>query len=104
MAEGIGSLSTWPSIRNIVLAVLGPILLQASLMLIAGGQEWHGAERAEAFDIASLLISASVGFTFLAKQWKKYALLIALAYFPAMLFVLFFVSLGVQCDIYGNCL
>ena len=103
MTKEIGN-PTWPSIRSIGLAVLAPILLQASLMLIAGGQEWHGAERAEMFDIASLLISTSFGFTFLAKRWRRYALPIALAYFPAMLFVLFFVSLGVQCDVYGNCL
>ena len=94
---------TWPSLRSIGLAMCLPVLLQAALVFIVGDQPWLSGPRGDLFGVISLAGCTGFGFTFVAKQWPKHAFLIALAYFPAMLFVLFFVSIGVSCDVYGNC-
>jgi len=104
MAEKEDNMLRWASIRAIASAVVLPVFLQAALILVVGDQPWFGGGRAELFGVVSLLACTSFGFTFLLNRWRAYALVIALIYFPTLLFLLFFVSLGVGCSAYGDCL
>jgi hypothetical protein len=70
-------------------AICAPFAIQFALTLIGNSvplMPWL-------FSILSLLVSSIIGFLFVARPFRRYALLIGVIYFPAMIASLIYFSL-----------
>ncbi len=67
--------------RPWIAAVCVPFAVQLPLTLIGSYISWLPW----LFSIVSLLLSSLLGFVLIAKPFRRYALLIGLIYFPAMI-------------------
>lgn len=92
------------SAKNIVLALLVPVAVQASLIIIFGGRVWDGGLSREGFDVLSMLFSTTIGFTLIAKYCGRYILAVAAAYFLLMVPLLLIVSLQLMATVHGEVL
>ena len=92
------------SAKSIVLALLVPVAVQASLIIIFGGRVWDEGLSRDGFDILSMLFSTAIGFTLIAKYCGRYILAVAVAYFFVMVPLLFVVSLQLMATVHGEVL
>ena len=85
---------------NFAGAVLVPMLIEVVLLILF--KEFPSM--AWARSPASLFISSSAGFVFLIREYRLWSLVVALAYFPAMTFFLFWFGLMFVGLVYGDSL
>jgi hypothetical protein len=81
-----------------IAAVCVPFAVQLPLTLIGNYIPWLPW----LFSIVSLLFSSFLGFVFIAKPCRRYALLIGLIYFPAMIAALIYFSILVVGNVFND--
>lgn len=75
--------------RPWIAAVGVPFAIQLPLTLIENSVPWMPW----VFSFVSVLFSSVIGFLFIARRFRRYALLIGMIYFPAMIAALVYFSL-----------
>jgi hypothetical protein len=90
-------------ILSAIFAFIVPALVLVTLVAVSDGMR-RDALRGEIVDYISMLVSAIVGFIFLVREWRVWALPMSFVYFPVMWFLLNGVGLAAACGIHGRCL
>ena len=100
--ESSDSLPVKSPVASLVFAVLLPVIIHSALTVAIAISQRRGLLEGTAFGITSMIGSAIIGFTFLPRQWRRYALPLGLVYFPAMIALLIYLSLILQGNLLGN--
>ena len=87
---------------DLIGAALAPPAIHTAITIVTAVFQRRAQVEGTAIGILSMIGSAVFGFIFLARRWRRYAIVIGIVYFPAMIALLLYVSLIVQGNLLSN--
>jgi cytochrome c oxidase subunit IV len=87
---------------DLTFAILSPIFIHSVVTMLTAILQRRALVEGTFIGIVSLVGSTIIGFVFLAKRWRRYAIPIGITYVPAMIVLLIYLSLIVQGNLLRN--